>query len=249
MLRKIGASLLLIMAGVGLLLCLAGGIGVWVANTPITDGLTAALSAANGYLQLAGSSAALASDEVEAVRQQLDEVQSTVANMSPEARADVASQVTGKITSQIQPAIALVRKTIAAVSTAAVALNRSLESANRIPGVNVPTLTDELQTADQTLDQISSELTTAAAELADVSVDGSKIAAVVTAISDKLASIQALLDQWTQETAQAGQALTAAEAATPPLIDWTSVALSLLFLLFGAGQLCLMATALQQLRA
>jgi hypothetical protein len=249
MLRKIGASLLFVVAGLGLLLCLAGSIGVWVANTPVTDTLTATLSAASGYLQLGGSTAALASDQVEAVRQQLEEVQSTVASMPPGARADVASQVGERITSHVMPAITLVHKTIAAVSAAAVALNKSLESANRIPGVNVPTYTDELQTADQTLDEIGSELTAAAAELADVSVDGSKIAASFTATSAKLASIQALLDRWTQQIAQADQALAAAEAAAPPLIDWTSVALSLLFLLFGAGQLCLMATAIRQLRA
>lgn len=247
--RKIGASLLLIVAGLGLLLCLVGGIGVWVANTPVTDTLTSTLSAASGYLQLGGSTAALASDQVEAVRQQLQEVQSTVASMPPEARADVASQAAEKVTSQVMPAVKLVRKTIAAVSAAAVALNKSLESANRIPGVNVPTFTDQLQTADQTLDEIGSELTTAAAQLADVSVDGSKIATLLTATSDKLTAIQALLDRWTQQIAQADQALAAAEAAAPPLIDWASVALSLLFLLFGAGQLCLMAMAMQQLRA
>lgn len=246
--KKIGASLLLIVAGLGLLLCLAVAIGVWVANTPITDTLTSTLDAANAYAQLAGSATALASDQVEAVRQQLDSVQSPVATMPPEARADVAAQVTGQVTGVIMPPINAVRTTIAAVSAAAVALNRSIESANRIPGVNLPTFTDELQAADQRMAEVSSELTATAADLADVSVDGSKIAASFTATSDKLATIQAMLDRSTQQIVQAGQALVAAEAAAPPLIDWTSLVLSLVFLLLGAGQICLMATALEKLR-
>ena len=183
------------------------------------------------------------------MRQQLDEVQSTVADMSPEARADVASQVTGKITSQIQPAIAVMRKSIAAVSTAAVAPKPVARKCRSDPRGKRAHLDRRIADGRPGVGQISSELTAATAELADVSVDGSKIAATVTATSDRLTSIQALLDRWTQQTAQAGQALAAAEAATPPLIDWTSVALSLLFLLFGAGQLCLMATAIQQLPA
>lgn len=240
--------MLLIVAGLGLLLCLAGGIGVWVVNTPITDALTSTLGAANGYLELADSGTALASDQVEAVRQQLDGVQSKVANTPPEARADVAAQVTEQITGAIMPPINGVRTTIAVVSVALAALNRSLESANRIPGVNVPTFTDELQVADQRMTEISSELTIAAAELTDVSVDGSKIAASFSATSDKLASTQAILDRSTQQITEAGQALLAAQVAAPPLIDWASLALSLLFLLFGAGQLCLITMAIQQLR-
>lgn len=243
--RKIGASLLLIVAGLGLLLCLIGGIGVWVANQPLTDTVTAALSAANGYLQLAGNGAATASDQVESVRQQIDAVQSTVANLPPEARTKAASQ----ITERIMPPINILRTTIATLRTAAVSLNKSLESANRIPGVNLPTYTDQLQAADQVLDEVSSELAAAAAQLTDVTVDGSRIAASLAATSAKLATVEGMLDGWTQQSTAAGQALVAAEAAAPPLIDWTSLALSLLFLLFGAGQLCLISTALRQLRA
>lgn len=243
--RKIGASLLLIVAGLGLLLCLIGGIGVWVANQPLTDTVTAALSAANGYLLLAGNGAATASDQVESVRQQIEALQSTVANLPPEARAKAASQ----ITERIMPPINILRTTIATLRTAAVSLNKSLESANRIPGVNLPTYTDQLQAADQVLDEVSSELAAAAAQLTEVTVDGSRIAASLAATSAKLATVEGMLDGWTQQSTAAGQALVAAEAAAPPLIDWTSLALSLLFLLFGAGQLCLISTALRQLRA
>ena len=243
--RKIGASLLLIVAGLGLLLCLIGGIGVWVADQPLTDTVTAALSAANGYLQLAGNGAATASDQVESVRQQIDAAQSTVANLPPEARAKAASE----ITERIMPPINILRTTIATLRTAAVSLNKSLESANRIPGVNLPTYTDQLQAADQVLDEVSSELAAAAAQLTDVTVDGSRIEASLAATSAKLATVVGMLDGWAQQSTAAGQALVAAEAAAPPLIDWTSLALSLLFLLFGAGQLCLISTALHELRA
>jgi hypothetical protein len=239
----------MLVAGVGLLICFTVAIGAWVANSPITATLTSTLETAHGFVQLAGAGTASASDQVEAVRRQLDAVQSTVAEMPPEARAEVAAQVTGQITGVIRPPLNAVRTTIAAVSAAAVALNRSLESANRIPGVNLPTFTEELQTADQMLTEVNSELAATTAALADVSVDGSRVAASFVTTADKLAAIQAILDRSTQQMAQTGRALVVAETATPPLVDWTSVVVSLVFLLFGAGQICLMATAFEWLRA
>ena len=243
--QKIGACLLLAAAVLGLLVCVICGLGVWVANGPLTDGVTAALVTAGGYVQLTGASLAAASDQVEGTRQQVDALQSTLANLPLEARAAAAAEIKDKIA----PPVNAVRATVAAVSTAAVALNKSLESANRIPGVNLPTFTEQLQAADQALDEITNDLATATAQLADVSVDGSKAAAVLAATSNKLAGVESKLDGLALQSAEVDQALIAAEAATPPLIDWTSVALSLLFLLFGAGQLCLMTTAIQLLRA
>ncbi len=101
---KFGAVLPLAAGGLGLLLCVICGVGVWAANGPINEGVTGALRAAASYAQLAGTS-----------------------------------------------------------SAAALTLNRSLENANRIPGVDVPTYTEQLQAADRELDEINDELATAAA--------------------------------------------------------------------------------------
>ena len=236
--KKIGAFFLLLVAGFGLLLCLAGVIGVWVFNTPVTDTVTSTLSAANGYVELAGTTTGLASDQVQTIRQQMDSLQSQVVDAS--ARE--------KIQREIVPVVVRLRNTFVTLRTAAVTLNRSLESANRIPGVDLPTFTDELQAADQVLDQVNSELTATAAELSNGSVDGSKVAAAYASTSDKLASLQAMLDRWTGQVTRVGQALVAAEAAAPRLIDWTSLVLSVLFLLFGAGQVCLIARAIRLFR-
>lgn len=241
---KIGAGLLLAAAGLGLLICVVCGLGVWVANGPITEGVTAALQAAGGYVQLAGTSSAAASGQVEDTRQQVDAIQTSLANLAPEMRAAAAAEVKDRIA----PSVHVVRSTVAALSAAAVALNKSLESANRIPGVDVPTYTEQLQATDQALGEINDDLTTAAAQLADVSVDGSKAAALLAAVSGKLGGIQDRLNGLAQQSVSVAAGLQSAEAAAPPLIDWTSITLSLLFLLFGAGQLCLMTTTVQLLR-
>lgn len=243
--QRIGAVVLLVVAGLGLLICVVCGLGVWVVNQPATAGVTAGLTAADSYVQLAGDSSAAASAQVASTRQQVDEMAVRLADIAPEARAAAVAE----IRNQLAPPVNAVRGSVAAVSTAAVALNNSLESANRIPGVHLPTYTEELQAAGQVLDDINDDLASAAAQLADVSVDGSKAAALLAGTSDKLAGVKGKLDGLTQQSAELSRALIAVEAATPPLIDWTSAILSLLFLLFGAGQLCLMNTAVQLLRA
>jgi hypothetical protein len=246
--RKIGASLLLVAAGLGLLLCLAGLIGVWWVNPPVTDALTTTIDVASGYVDLAGNTAELAGDQVGAARQELDALAGAVAAMPPEARAETVAQIREQIQSRIMPPIIALRTTIGVLRAAVVALNQSLEAANRIPGVQLPTFTDELQAADQVIDEVSNEVAGVARELADVSADGSKIAASVAAASAKLASTEVMLDDLTLRVTGIDQAMAGAEAAAPQVIDWISIALSLLFLLFGIGQASLIERAIRWLR-
>ena len=74
MIRKILTVLLLFVAGIGLLICLGGLIGVWVLNTPVTDAITSTLETTASYLALADHTTQLAGDEVDAITAQMEEV-------------------------------------------------------------------------------------------------------------------------------------------------------------------------------
>ena len=239
MLRKILAVLLIVVAGFGLLLCAGGLIGAWVVNPPLTEGITAGLTATDGYLALADGTTEVASTQVEDVRTQLDALEQRIDSMTAETRAEVTAQIADVVKNQLGPVISAMRTTLAGLRTALIALNRSLESANRIPGVQVPTLPDELQAADQRLTEISENLTALTAAVTDVSVDGSQIEALLASTTDKLAEIEVNFDQWNAQIAALRSALAGVAAATPRAIDLTSVGLSFLFILFGAGQICL----------
>ena len=249
MIRKILAVLLIIIAGLGLILCVGGLIGTWVANTPMTDAITATAQTADSYLALVGNATAMASNQVGDVRTQLDEIGDRVENMTAETRSEIANQISDAVKHRLGPAVSTLRTTAATLRTGIIALNRSLENANRIPGVNVPTLTGELQAADQRLNEINDRLTALTTSIADVSVDGSQVESLIASTADQLASVEDLFNQWNTQIETVSAAIAAASTTAPGLIDLASVILSLLLILFGAGQVCLILRGVELFRA
>ena len=249
MMRKIAAILVLVAAGIGVLLCIGGLIGVWVANTPTTDAVLTTTQTAAQYLDLMGVSTSVVGSDIEKVRTQLDALGARVEGMTAETRAEIAGQLRDSIQQQFGPTIRTVRDTLQSLRTSLIALNRSLESANRLPGVNVPTLTDELQAADERLAAIHNGLNSLLSSIADRSIDGSQIRALIATTSTELAGVEETLERWNaQITAVRGQIAALGDVA-PGVIDTASIVLSLLFVLFGAGQACLLFRALKMIQA
>jgi len=143
-----------------------------------------------GYLALASHVTTTAGHEVHHLRVTIDALRNQVAALTPETRAEIISQVRTTVTDQLGPAISTMRTTFTTVRTSIIAMNRSLESANRIPSVNVPTFTDALQAVEQRLAAISDNLTALTAAVADVQVDTSQIETLLSSTSDQLASVE-----------------------------------------------------------
>lgn len=241
--------LLVVIGAIGLLLCIGGLVGIWLVNPPVTDAITTTAQTADSYLTLAGNTTLTAGDEIERLRVQLDAVSMRVQGMTAETRAAAVAEVSTTVQNQIGPSVSALRTTLLALRTGAVALNQSLESANRIPGVNLPTFTDELQAAEQKLDVASRQVSAIRASLADVTVDGHTIEGTIASLSGELASIEQLLDQWSTQIGAISSRIATASDAAPGLIDLTSVVVSVLLILFGAGQVCLIRRGLARLRA
>lgn len=249
MMRKVLYFLLLLVASIGLVLCAGGVIGVWLVNTPATDAVTAAAQTAESYLALADNTTATANSEIESLRVQLETIGTRVEGMTPETRAAVADEVSNSVQTRFGPTVGALRTTFTTLRAGIIALNQSLESANRIPGVNVPTLTDELQTADQKLEAIGRSLDEIRIAVSDVTIDGSAIQTQIAATTERLASFEGMLSQWRAQIAAAIAAIAATSEAAPGVIDLTSLLLSILLILFGAGQLCLILRSIGALRA
>ena len=141
------------------------------------------------------------------------------------------------------------RTTFRTLRAGVIALNRSLVSANRIPGVNVPTLTDELQVIDRRLTEIGDGLAAMALSITDLSVDGEEVAALAGSVTSSVESLGNFLDKWNAEIEAVEVAITAAGAAVPGVVDWISIVLSLLLVLFGSGQVCLLVRGMESIRS
>ncbi len=244
MLRKSMAVLLGIVAGLGLLLCLVGLAGVWVVNAPLTDAVGAAAQAVDGYLGLATQTLGVTEEQVTALRTELGDVRARLDTVTEERRSDALARVGQRV----GPALDTVRTTVAGVHTAIVALNHSLETANRIPSVNVPTLTDELQVADQRIEEMQSGLSAVTAALGDITVDGSEVSAMLDTLLAQLASFGDVMNRAQTQIAGLTATVRVVESESEGWIDLGSVVLSALFILFGAGQAGLIARAVDLFR-
>lgn len=144
MVRKVLWVLMVIVAGIGLLLCAGGLVGVRFVNTPVTNAVTSTTEVAKSFLALASNRTAVTSDQLESLRTQLDALGARVEGMDADTRAAVVDEATTTFQARFGATISTIRTTFAALRTGAIALNHSLESANRIPGVTVPTFSDQL---------------------------------------------------------------------------------------------------------
>lgn len=239
MLRKILAVLLILCAGVGLLLCIAGLIGAWVANTPLTDTVTTTTAAGHEYLTTATATVTTIHDQVQRFQGEVAALQARVPAMTAETRAEVTARISATVQPWLGEPVASLRTTLTTLAASATALNSALESANRIPGVNLPTFADELQAAEQRLEEIRANVATLQAAAADLSIDGSRLETALAAVAERLVAIDDLLVRLQTQVAAIDQALVAFGAAAPGWIDLGSVVLSLLAILFGAGQVSL----------
>jgi ElaB/YqjD/DUF883 family membrane-anchored ribosome-binding protein len=249
MMRKILAALLLVCAGFGLILCVAGLFGAWIANEPATNAMTAAIETVEGYLGLAGATTTTASAQVDSLHTIISGLETRVSGMTAQDRAAIAGQIRDTVQTQLGPTIKTLRTTLSTVRSGLIALNTSLVAANRIPGVNLPTFTDELQAVDQQLSTVTDNLTALVASVGDVSVDGSKVEALLASTSEQLGATKAALDRTSALIATGSTQIAGVGAAAPGLIDLTSVTVSLLALLFGAGQLSLILKSWAWLKA
>ncbi len=248
MFKKILWILVAIAASLGLLLCAAGLVGVWIVNTPLTEAVTATADTFDGYLTLADATTTAASTRLADVRTQIDTVGARLDGLTPETRAAIVEEANAAFESRFGSTIGELRASFSALRAGIVALNQTLESANRLPGVTVPTFTDELQTAQQRIDAFDSKVSEIRSAVAAAEIDGDKVRGLIAAASAEVASVEEVVNQWRSQITAVDEGITRATAAAPGLIDLTSLALSLLFILFGAGQVSLLLRAIDAVR-
>jgi chromosome segregation ATPase len=239
---------LITVAGLGLLLSVGSLIGVWVAKPPVTEVSVATMHTAESYLALASNMMAATEGQISEMRTQLSGLSARIDAMNAENRVPIAEQVVGTVQSQLAPTVARLRATMSLLHGALVALNQLLISANTIPGVSVPTLSMELQTAEQRLGEIQANLTALADAAATVSFDGNQLKTAIDSTAAQLASLTEVLAQYRAQIITLRASVTSLGEATPGIIDLSSVVLSIFFVVWAAGQVCMIQKALTLFR-
>jgi hypothetical protein len=242
-LRKIAAVIVMVLAALGFLACVVGLIGVWATNTPVTNAATGVFGAVQDNLGVASNAVSTTSQFVGDIQSDVDRVNQAATDLKDKQRAVAATLLSKTIGDELPAKVARVRSTAGAISDTVVRFNDTLVSFNRIPGVAVPTLSDALQGVEQRIGTMQANVNDVKTAVDNALPDGARIIALTAAISSRLQEIQTRLGLAKTRIDSVVASVGAIKDRVPFWIDMGSVAASLWFILFGAGQFFLFRAA------
>lgn len=241
--RKILAVAVMILAALGFLMCAAGLIGAWVVNGPATRAVTGAFDAVEAYAALANHSLQAVGENVGEVKAEVNEVNQRLANVTGEDRAQLAAAVRQKLDQTIVPKLERAGATAQAVGQTAVGVNQTLISINGIPGVTVPTFTNELQAIGDRLQDAKTAVADIRSTVAEANFDGSRALAATAKVSGGLDAVSDAVAKAQTGVTSISTAAASVKASAPGWINIASILATVLFVLFGAGQIFLFKAA------
>lgn len=254
--RRTLAAIVILVALMALAMSAAGLIGIWVARAPARSAMTSVAMTLNNTLARVDQALASVGASAERGRQAVARVDAAANALGDriEAGSPALAALAGAVRDDLAPKIDDARASAATLRDGVVAVNTALETLNRLPFVSVPTLTDELSALSDRVEAAQNDAQDLRAAVAEARSDASarfvgtvtagtsKIDAGLAQISATAATHQGAVAQRQQQVADLADTLLLA-------INLLVVLLSVLFLLFAAGQVLLIYVCWQYVRA
>ncbi len=248
--KRILAILAIFISVVFIVACLAGVVFSWSINTPITNALTGALTGVERVLTAADTG-------LERVNTRLAEAQSSVDTIEEnvETAGETLSQTSivyevldRTVGDELFPKVEAAGDSIVAIRDTVVAFNATLESINEVPLVEVPTLTENLDSAAERMEAVQSNVEETRAELRAIREEAvskpvTAITDRTTRISDGLEAAQTALSSSQTNIDENVASIAEIKGRIPGLIDLVSLAFSFVFLWIAFGQVGLIVLA------
>lgn len=248
--KRVVAIIVIVLSILGIVLSLGGIIGAWAINTPVTDSLTRFLSGIENVLEVSEGALDRVNTRLGEASTRVQEIEDSVTQTGEalEEGSPVLALIDATIGEQIYPVIESVAETATFIATTLVGINETLEAANSIPFVTVPTLTEDLLAAQQRIEQLREQVTEFKQQVQDMK--SGVIEAVVTPITNTTAAVTGTIDEVLRLTtgiqAQVSQNLaevTALKESIAFWLDMISIALSLELAWLALAQAALLVLA------
>ena len=255
-LKRILVAIVILIAAIGLVLNAAGLVGIWVVRGPVRDTVTALSTALNSKLGAVDQALARVGARADQGRQALARINDAASKLGDriEEGSPALNALAGTVRDDLAPKIADTRAQASAFHDGVVAVNATLETLNRSTFITVPTLTDELSAFSERVETAQSDAQELRAAIAEARAGASaNLVAAVTArtiaIDNVLAQIQAAMAKQQATLAQRQQQVTDLSDTLLRAINLLVVLLTVLFLVFAAGQVLLIYICWQYIRA
>ncbi len=246
--KRILAGIVIAVSILGIILCLSGIIGVWVINTPLTESFTGALADVEIVLDFSLDRLTRANTEMAGVQDILSNLEEKVteAGENLTENSPTLTFLSNTVGTELKPKIEMTAEVIGTLRETIVSVNSTLENANSIPFVSVPTLPMEQLTA---IDQQMQEMVTAVKTLGDTVKDVESgivdrtttvIMIPVDKLSKLIAQVQTPVEIFNSTLSQVKTGVVNANARIPNLIDWGSILITLILTWFTLAQASLL---------
>jgi len=254
--KRIIAAIVILIATIGLALSVAGLVGAWVARRPARDTVTALSTALNSTLVAVDQALARVGARADQGRQAFARVNNAASKLGDriEEGSPALNALAGAIRDDLAPKIADTRAQAATLRDGVVSVNATLETLNRTSFITVPTLTDELSTVSERVEAAQNDAQELRATITEARAGASaNLVAAVTArtiaIDNGLAQIQAAMGKQQATLAQRQQHVSDLSDTLLRAINLLVLLLTVLFLVFAAGQVLLIYVCWQYIRA
>jgi membrane protein implicated in regulation of membrane protease activity len=246
-LGRILVTLLMLLAVLGFLISVAGIAGVWVARSygrsaviDVTTVTTKTLSVVNNGLERVNT-------QVQDARQKVTQVNDAAAKLGNriQANSPLVDKFNQLVNTNLAPSLAKVSTTAATIHDAVVSLNSKLELLNRLPNIQVPTLTNQLSAVSDRAQQAQTAVEDMRTSLTDVKAGlvttvGAAVTQRTVRIDTALARIQDTVNTYQATVTRTQTRVTAISNTVLLLIDVGVVSLTLLFIIFAIGLVLLL---------
>ncbi len=253
--RRFLVALLLLLAVFGFIISVAGIAGVWYARSQARNAVIDVTAVTTKTLTAVNNGLVRVNTQVQDARQKVTQVNDAAAKLGN--RIDASNPLVNTfdqlVGTTLAPSLEKVSTAATAVHDAVVALNSKLELLNRLPNVQVPTLTDQLSAVSDRAQEAQTAVQDLQSSLADVKSGlVTTVAAAVTQrtarIDAALARIQDAVNTYQATVTRTQQRVTKTSNAVLLLIDVGTVSLTLLFIIFATGLVLLMWVCWQFIR-
>ena len=241
--KRIFAVVIIILSIVGIVLCVGGIIGTWIAEDRLTRITVNLLSSAEEMLQTVGNGLDRVNTDLQDARDGISDIERLAKGLSDKAKNTnlILVAVEQALDGREFPKLQRAQTTVQGLVESIVTFNKTLEAVNSIPGVQVPTLTkslnatqDRIGAALQPVDDLVTKINQMKSGVVDASVE------IVTTYTTKVDTILKTVDGEVQDYLAQVRKLegmvSAVKARLPFYFTMGAIAITLALLLFLWGQ-------------
>jgi archaellum component FlaC len=249
-LKRVLAIVVIVISAVFIVLCVVGVIFSWSFNTPLTEGITKGLTGFENVLVAADSGLDRVNTILVEAQTAVDTIDSSVQTAGDTiSETSIVYEILDRTVGDVlSPKVTSALETIDVVRGIFVSFNGLLETLNEIPLVEVPTLTEQLDTAADQLASVQNDVEETKNELRLIKQEA--VDKPVTAITDRttrisngLESAQTPVTNTQNNIDDILTSIAGVKVSVPGAIDLASIVISLAFVWIAFGQLGLIVLA------